>query len=66
MRRTDAVLDVKIIARRALEPGPDVTVERIEGALHDVFLSAAAGARGRLRPAVDRVARRTPTAPRSS
>jgi alpha-beta hydrolase superfamily lysophospholipase len=39
MRRTDAVLDVNIIALRALALGRTVTVERIEGALHDVFLS---------------------------
>ncbi|MET3718789.1 MULTISPECIES: alpha/beta hydrolase [unclassified Arthrobacter] len=42
MRRTDAVLDVNIIALRALTLGHTVTVERIEGALHDVFLSPAA------------------------
>lgn len=42
MRRTDAVLDVKTIAARALSLGRSVTVERIDGALHDVFLSGAA------------------------
>ncbi|WP_255768976.1 alpha/beta hydrolase [Pseudarthrobacter sulfonivorans] len=42
MRRTDAVLDVNIIALRALTLGRSVTVERIDGALHDVFLSPAA------------------------
>jgi alpha-beta hydrolase superfamily lysophospholipase len=41
MRRTDAVLDVDIIALRALTLGRTVTVERIDGALHDVFLSPA-------------------------
>lgn len=41
MRRTDAVLDVNVIALRALTLGHSVTVERIEGALHDVFLSPA-------------------------
>jgi alpha-beta hydrolase superfamily lysophospholipase len=41
MRRTDAVLDVNVIAARALTLGRTVTVERIEGALHDVFLSPA-------------------------
>lgn len=41
MRRTDAVLDVNIIALRALTLGRTVTVERIDGALHDVFLSPA-------------------------
>ncbi|HEU4667536.1 MAG TPA: alpha/beta hydrolase [Arthrobacter sp.] len=42
MRRTDAVLDVNIIAARALTLGRTITVERIDGALHDVFLSPAA------------------------
>ena len=42
MRRADAVLDVDIIAARALTLGRTVTVERIEGGLHDVFLSPAA------------------------
>ncbi|WP_395403999.1 alpha/beta hydrolase [Arthrobacter sp. UC242_113] len=41
MRRTDAVLDVNTIAARALSLGRSVTVERIDGALHDVFLSRA-------------------------
>ncbi|UZX03499.1 alpha/beta hydrolase [Arthrobacter sp. CDRTa11] len=41
MRRTDAVLDVNVIALRALTLGRTVTVERIDGALHDVFLSPA-------------------------
>ncbi|MFE4542863.1 alpha/beta hydrolase [Arthrobacter sp. NPDC056727] len=41
MRRTDAVLDVNIIAARAMSLGRTVTVERIDGALHDVFLSRA-------------------------
>ncbi|MHC6592667.1 alpha/beta hydrolase [Arthrobacter sp. C152] len=39
MRRSDAVLDVNIIGIRALTLGRTVTVERIDGALHDVFLS---------------------------
>ncbi|WP_309107372.1 alpha/beta hydrolase [Arthrobacter sp.] len=39
MRRTDAVLDVNAIAIRALALGRSVTLERIEGGLHDVFLS---------------------------
>ncbi|HKU03774.1 MAG TPA: alpha/beta hydrolase [Arthrobacter sp.] len=39
MRRTDAVLDVNIISTRALTLGRTVTIERIDGALHDVFLS---------------------------
>ena len=38
--RTDAVLDVNTIALRALSLGRTVTLERIDGALHDVFLSA--------------------------
>lgn len=40
MRRTDAVLDVNTIALRALSLGRTVTLERVDGALHDVFLSA--------------------------
>jgi len=39
MRRTDAVLDVNTISARALSLGRTVTVERIDGALHDVLLS---------------------------
>lgn len=35
----DSVLVVDDIARAALRLGPSVTVERIDGALHDVFLS---------------------------
>lgn len=35
----DSVLVVDSIARAALRLGPSVTVERIDGALHDVFLS---------------------------
>ncbi|MBT2550736.1 alpha/beta hydrolase [Arthrobacter sp. ISL-65] len=41
MRRTDAVLDVNTIAARAVSLGSSVTVERVDGALHDVFLSRA-------------------------
>jgi alpha-beta hydrolase superfamily lysophospholipase len=41
MRRTDVVLDVNTIAVRAMSLGSSVTVERIDGALHDVFLSSA-------------------------
>jgi len=40
MTRADTVLDVGEIARAALKLGESVTVERIDGALHDVFLSA--------------------------
>ena len=39
LTRADSVLVVDDIARAALKLGPSVTVERIEGALHDVFLS---------------------------
>lgn len=38
----DTVLVVDDIARRALKLGSSVTVERIDGALHDVFLSRKA------------------------
>jgi len=40
MRRSDAVLDVSIIALRAMALGRSVTLERVDGGLHDVFLSA--------------------------
>ena len=40
MRSSDAVLDVNTMALRALALGRTVTLERIDGALHDVFLSA--------------------------
>jgi alpha-beta hydrolase superfamily lysophospholipase len=40
MRSTDAVLDVNMIALRSFGLGQSVTLERIDGALHDVFLSA--------------------------
>ncbi|MGO4144456.1 alpha/beta hydrolase [Paenarthrobacter sp. YAF11_1] len=42
MRRSDAVLDVGVIALRAMALGRSVTLERIDGGLHDVFLSAPA------------------------
>lgn len=41
MMRTDCVLEVNHIARASLKLGPAVTVVRLEGAIHDVFLSAA-------------------------
>lgn len=41
MLRADTVLDVDAVARAALRLGPSVTIERINGALHDVFLSEA-------------------------
>ena len=39
MRSSDIVLVVDEIAERTLRLGPEVTVARIDGALHDVFLS---------------------------
>jgi alpha-beta hydrolase superfamily lysophospholipase len=39
MRSSDVVLDVEILARRALQLGPVVTIARIPGAVHDVVLS---------------------------
>lgn len=41
MLHVDTVLEVEGVARAALRLGPSVTVERIDGALHDVFLSEA-------------------------
>lgn len=40
MRAADVVLEVELIARRAVELGRVVTVVRIEGGLHDLSLSA--------------------------
>jgi alpha-beta hydrolase superfamily lysophospholipase len=39
MRSSDIVLVVDEIAERAVRLGPNVTVARIDGAMHDVFLS---------------------------
>ncbi len=39
MTRSDIVLDVERIVRRAVDLGPVVTVVRIEGGLHDLVLS---------------------------
>ena len=39
MRTSDIVLDVELLARRAIQLGPTVTVCRIEGGLHDLALS---------------------------
>ncbi|RGE18550.1 alpha/beta hydrolase [Leucobacter sp. wl10] len=39
LTRADTVLDVDEVAKAALKLGSSVTVERIDGALHDVFLS---------------------------
>ncbi|MBL3699512.1 alpha/beta hydrolase [Leucobacter luti] len=38
--RADTVLDVEAVARAALRLGSSVTIERIPGGLHDLFLSA--------------------------
>lgn len=40
MRHSDSVLDVDLLARRAVRLGDTVTVERIPGAMHDIFASA--------------------------
>ena len=40
MRSSDAVLDVDAIAARVMTLGRSVTLEKVEGGLHDVFLSA--------------------------
>ena len=39
MRSSDVVLDVELIARRAVQLGPVVTVVRIAGGMHDLTLS---------------------------
>ena len=39
MDSSDVVVDVALVARRALALGPVVTVARVPGAVHDVFLS---------------------------
>jgi alpha-beta hydrolase superfamily lysophospholipase len=39
MAESDTAIDVEIVAQRSLRLGPLVTVLRLEGALHDVFLS---------------------------
>lgn len=45
LTRADTVLDVDEVAKAALRLGSAVTVERIDGALHDVFLSREASRR---------------------
>ncbi|MDK1327838.1 alpha/beta hydrolase [Arthrobacter sp. zg-Y1143] len=40
MLRTDSVLDVSLMVQRAVLLGPEVTVYRFDGALHDTLLSA--------------------------
>lgn len=42
LMRADTVLDVEEVAKAALRLGPSLAIERVEGALHDVFLSAPA------------------------
>lgn len=39
MMHADSVLNVDLVARRSVSIGPVVTIVRLEGALHDVFLS---------------------------
>ncbi|MCC9069509.1 alpha/beta hydrolase [Arthrobacter cryoconiti] len=39
MLSSDVVLDVRVLAHRSLSLGDSVSVERIDGALHEVFLS---------------------------
>lgn len=40
LTRADTVLDVDAVARSALRLGSSVTIERVTGGLHDLFLSA--------------------------
>ncbi|WP_261622962.1 alpha/beta hydrolase [Nesterenkonia marinintestina] len=40
MRHSDSVLDVDLLARRAVRLGPTVTVARLPGAMHDAFASS--------------------------
>lgn len=42
LTQADTVLDVDEVAKAALKLGSSVTIDRIDGALHDVFLSAPA------------------------
>jgi alpha-beta hydrolase superfamily lysophospholipase len=39
MARADVAIDVNIVARRAINLGNNVTIRRIDDAMHDVFLS---------------------------
>lgn len=41
LTRADTVLDVEEVAKAALRLGSSVTVDRVDGGLHDLFLSAA-------------------------
>jgi len=40
MARADVAIDVNIVARRAINLGNNVTIRRINGAMHDIFLSS--------------------------
>ncbi len=40
LTQADTVLDVEAVARAALRLGSSVTIERVDGGLHDLFLSA--------------------------
>lgn len=62
MRAADIVLDVDLLARRALQLGNVVTVVRVEGAIHDVVLSAT-GPRERAYAEIERWARAYVTPP---
>lgn len=42
LTEVDSVLDVEAVAKSALRLGSSVTVERVDGALHDVFMSGEA------------------------
>lgn len=64
MERADTVLEVEEIAKAALRLGPSVTVERIDGALHDVFLSEES-ARAEAYARMDRWLRGWQAAPRA-
>lgn len=40
LKHSDTVLNVEAVAKAALHLGQTVTIERVDGALHDIFLSA--------------------------
>lgn len=61
MLETDSVLDVTPMVRRAAELGPSVTIRRLPGALHDVFLSRAAVRRAAINAAAWWLAAYVPT-----
>lgn len=64
MLETDIILDVAPMVRRAAELGPDVTIRRFPGALHDVFLSRSE-VRGRATDVVRHWLRTLPDRPSS-